>query len=358
MKSIFIFVICLSVSILAGRDTGYPAGLMAECPGMTKNTTLSEETKNSLRVVVLCPDKGWLASREESCPLDYNGVACVSKHIDLKKKTLVYISGYLDASFSPIVRALTIPYLERGRNVIIMEIYPILHRSYPIAARLTKPLGYLLGDFLSHLTHKGLSHSKLELLGGSLGAHIAYYAATRYYELTHFKPNRLTGLDPAGPCFRSLPPRDRFHSAGALKVDAIHTNIDGFGIPDTIGHVDFYVNGGEFQPSMVSDYLLPCFQLCSHVRSAIYWLIASYERHQFVGVKCNSVAEARHGKCYYRGVDTNVLGPKTNFNRPGIYYLPTTENKPFYMGKEGLKKRKYDVNHYLLQVSPEKDMII
>lgn len=66
----------------------------------------------------------------------------------------------------------------------------------------------------------------------------------------------MSGLDPAGPCFRSLPPRDRFHSAGALKVDAIHTNIDGFGIPDAIGHVDFYVNGGKSNDNFIAEFLM------------------------------------------------------------------------------------------------------
>lgn len=61
------------------------------------------------------------------------------------------------------------------------------------AARLTKPLGILLGEFLAELTRRGLHPDKLELLGGSLGAHIASYAATKYHELTHLKPSRLTG---------------------------------------------------------------------------------------------------------------------------------------------------------------------
>lgn len=54
-----------------------------------------------------------------------------------------------------------------------------------------------------------------------------------------------TGLDPAGPCFRSVPPTARLHADAAHRVDVLHTNIDGFGIAEPLGHVDFYANGGE-----------------------------------------------------------------------------------------------------------------
>lgn len=52
-------------------------------------------------------------------------------------------------------------------------------------------------------------------------------------------------LDPAGPCFRNAPYEERLNRDAAEKVDVVHTNIDGFGIADTMGHIDFYVNGGE-----------------------------------------------------------------------------------------------------------------
>ncbi|CAH2091788.1 unnamed protein product [Euphydryas editha] len=357
MKSLVV-IFCMCTFSIARRDTGFPAGLMAHCPGMTKNTTLSDKTKDSLTAVVLWPSNNWIGSKEVTCKLNREGADCVEEHLDFAKKTVVFISGYLDASFSPVVRAVATPYLARGRNVIILEIYPILHRTYPIAARLTKPLGILFGEFLAELTRRGLHPDKLELLGGSLGAHIASYAATRYYELTHLKPSRLTGLDPAGPCFRTLPRLERFNSDAAHKVDAVHTNIDGFGLAEAVGHVDFYINGGEFQPSTFRDYLMPCFQFCSHVRSAVYWIISNHAKDKFIGVKCDSVPLVRHGQCYHGHLETNVLGPKTNFSRPGIYYIPTLDTLPYYMGEKGLIRRQYDVNNYLLKVAPDEDMII
>lgn len=61
------------------------------------------------------------------------------------------------------------------------------------AARVCKPLGNIFGEFLAALTKYGLSSKKLEIVGGSLGAHIAAYASEKFYLLTRRKPSRLTG---------------------------------------------------------------------------------------------------------------------------------------------------------------------
>lgn len=55
----------------------------------------------------------------------------------------------------------------------------------------------------------------------------------------------LAALDPAGPCFRKVPRVERLNSDAAKRVDVLHTNIDGFGIAEPSGHVDFYANGGN-----------------------------------------------------------------------------------------------------------------
>lgn len=103
---------------------------------------------------------------------------------------------------------------------------------------------------------------------------------------------------------------------------------------------------------------MPCFQLCSHVRSAFYWLLSYSNPDKFVAVQCDSVADARVGNCYEDTLRTNALGPKTNFSKPGVYYLPTNAIAPYYMGLNGLKKRKFGVNDYLMIPAPDKDMII
>ncbi|XP_050681558.1 lipase member H-like [Leptidea sinapis] len=325
---------------------------------MYHNTSISDETRRTLTVQVMRPTRSWLGRSDRTCSLSLEGAACVEDHIDLKTDTLIMISGYLDASFSPVVQTMVGPYIERGINVIVVEIFPVLVRTYPIAARLTRPFGIILGEFMAELTRRGLHPHRIQMLGGSLGAHIAYYAATKYHQLTSYKPARLTGLDPAGPCFRHLPRSQRFNSDGALQVDALHTNIDGFGIADASAHVDFYANGGEYQPYMAGKFIMPCFLFCSHLRAAFYWYVATTNPTKFLAVQCASLHDARYGNCYGKQITTNVLGPRTNFTSPGIYYLPTSDNPPYYLGEKGLRKRKYGVNNYLLRTAPDKDLII
>ena len=109
---------------------------------------------------------------------------------------------------------------------------------------------------------------------------------------------------------------------------------------------------------MLYDHLLPCLQLCSHVRSAIYWLISHYEPQKFLAVQCSSLASARHGDCFSGTAQVNVLGPNTNFTRTGIYYLPTLANMPYYMGSDGLKPRKHGENNYLYKITDDEDIVV
>lgn len=90
----------------------------------------------------------------------------------------------------------------------------------------------------------------------------------------------------------------------------------------------------------------------------MYWILSFDYPDKFVAVQCDSVADARHGNCYNKPLKTNVLGPKTNFSQPGIYYLPTSETAPYFIGAKGLKKRKYNLNDYLLKPAPDVDMVI
>lgn len=108
---------------------------------------------------------------------------------------------------------------------------------------------------------------------------------------------------------------------------------------------------------MTGNFILPCFLVCSHVRAAFYWNLAYKNTDKFVGVRCDSVASVRHGRCYDGTIETNYLGPKTNFSKPGIYYLPTTEFVPYFV-EDGTKSRDYGVNNYLLKTAPDEDLIV
>lgn len=56
------------------------------------------------------------------------------------------------------------------------------------------------------------------------------------------------GLDPALPFFATLNNEWKLDPNDAAFVDVIHTSAGVFGKLETLGHLDFYVNGGSLQP--------------------------------------------------------------------------------------------------------------
>lgn len=64
---------------------------------------------------------------------------------------------------------------------------------------------------------------------------------------------RITGLDPAEPHFSKAKRPVRLDRTAAKYVDIIHTDASqfirgGLGMTESIGHVDYYPNGGTDQP--------------------------------------------------------------------------------------------------------------
>ncbi|KAJ8710539.1 hypothetical protein PYW08_009054 [Mythimna loreyi] len=317
-------------------DYGYPAGLIPDCPGTHKNASISPRMMQNLQVTLHRLTSTGQIVRKMMPVESAHKIIAKDKNIDLKnKKTVFYAVGFFDSSVFPFSQAIGTSYSKRGYNVFMTETFAFLTYIYPKSVRLIKFIGKKMGELLVRLNELGLDPENLELVGSSLGAHEIAYAAKYFYQITGKKPSRLTGLDPAGPCFRSLGPEDKLWRTDAERVDVLHTNIDGFGIAETLGHVDIYANGGEFQPGDVP--MLPCLIICSHVRSMIYWWQALEHPKKFIAVKCNSVQEARFAQCY-NNTPTNYLGLETHFDRQGIFYLSTSNEFPYYAGKEGLKE--------------------
>ncbi|XP_064477567.1 pancreatic lipase-related protein 2-like isoform X2 [Ornithodoros turicata] len=97
----------------------------------------------------------------------------------------------------------------------------------------------------------GVDPMSIHIVGHSLGSHIAGYAGKRIN-----KVGRITGLDPAEPYFQYMPPQVRIDRSDADFVDIIHTDgspflenlVEGMGMSEPVGHLDFYPNGGEHMP--------------------------------------------------------------------------------------------------------------
>lgn len=57
------------------------------------------------------------------------------------------------------------------------------------------------------------------------------------------------GLDPAKPLYENSGPEDRLDVNDALFVDVMHTNGGRNGILKSLGHIDYFPNGGKKQPN-------------------------------------------------------------------------------------------------------------
>lgn len=75
----------------------------------------------------------------------------------------------------------------------------------------------------------------MHIIGHSLGAHISAFAGKTFRRLTGKGLGRITGLDPAGPCFTHVDVNSRLKATDADFVDVIHTDAGVYGIKDAVG---------------------------------------------------------------------------------------------------------------------------
>ncbi|KAH9523417.1 Pancreatic lipase- protein 2 [Bulinus truncatus] len=158
---------------------------------------------------------------------------------------------------------------------------------YMQAAANTRTVGSMVGRLIQDMnSFTNSDFGRIHLIGHSLGAHIMGFAGKEVFRLTNQKVGRITGLDPAGLAYSNNSRFDRLDSTDGRFVDIIHTDSEklyklGFGITHSIGHVDFYPNGGEHQPGCPKENLGLFFTLsledlskkasCSHSRVVDYF---------------------------------------------------------------------------------------
>lgn len=166
------------------------------------------------------------------------------------------------------------------------------------------------------------------LSGHSLGAHIMGNAGRTYQRLTGELVPRITGLDPAKPCFRYEKTLPGLMRGDAQLVDVIHTNSGILAKRDPLGDVDFYPSGAH--PIMPG-----CLTIgCSHTRAVEYFAESVYPRQEnsFESFKCASWQDLKRQKCNMEPKST--MGYVINKKAKGIYYVIVNSKSPF--GKSSL----------------------
>lgn len=76
-------------------------------------------------------------------------------------------------------------------------------------------------------------------MGHSLGSHIAGFAGKTVLSETGYRVGRISGLDPAGPCFEDMDTSHRLSKNDADYVDVIHTDSGMFGLDEPLGERTF-----------------------------------------------------------------------------------------------------------------------
>nr|Q64424.1 RecName: Full=Pancreatic lipase-related protein 2; Short=PL-RP2; AltName: Full=Cytotoxic T lymphocyte lipase; AltName: Full=Galactolipase; AltName: Full=Triacylglycerol lipase; Flags: Precursor [Myocastor coypus]AAB30219.1 lipase, CoPL-RP2 [Myocastor coypus=coypu, pancrease, Peptide, 470 aa] [Myocastor coypus]CAA58121.1 lipase related protein 2 [Myocastor coypus]prf//2104203C lipase-related protein 2 [Myocastor coypus] len=158
----------------------------------------------------------------------------------------------------------------------------------------------------------GYKPGNVHMIGHSLGAHTAAEAGRRLKGLV----GRITGLDPAEPCFQDTPEEVRLDPSDAMFVDVIHTDIApiipsfGFGMSQKVGHMDFFPNGGKEMPGCekniistivdVNGFLegITSLAACNHMRSYQYYSSSILNPDGFLGYPCASYEEFQKDGCF------------------------------------------------------------
>ena len=211
-------------------------------------------------------------------------------NMDSELKTVFLIHGFRSDYNAWEMRAMKHLLQENDvRNVITVDWSKdagsgITPSEYNLAAEKTASVGKFLAHLISGMVREKLLRERnIHIVGHSLGAHIAGYTGyflalpgkqfANYYTILqdteYLKKNgleeellgRITGLDPAGPGFEAGHDTMEFvgvttglrhlEKLDATFVDVIHTS-ENFGMCETVGHVDFYPNGGK--GSIYRDY--------------------------------------------------------------------------------------------------------
>nr|XP_008265103.1 phospholipase A1 member A [Oryctolagus cuniculus] len=151
-----------------------------------------------------------------------------------------------------------------------------------------------ISRFLSKLLVLGVSESSIHIIGVSLGAHVAGMVGHFYKG----QLGRITGLDPAGPEYTRASLEERLDAGDALFVEAIHTDTDNLGIRIPVGHVDYFVNGGQDQPGCpLFIHAGYSYLICDHMRAVHLYISALENSCPLMAFPCATYKAFLEGQC-------------------------------------------------------------
>jgi len=197
----------------------------------------------------------------------------------------------------------------------------------------TGKMGELLAKLIKAMKDVFSNIEYVHGIGHSLGAHVM----GNIYNFGGIKLDRLSGLDPAGPCFEGVV-QIVGHKWGvtensAFFVDNIHTNGDLYGTYQSKGHLDF-ITGDPEDPtcsklpiaamschSLAIEYFTESINLDEYPRFKTSYLTKSQDETSISG---RTIGPAESSQVYFAGyhASTSSSIPTPNKNR---MFLPVFE---------------------------------
>jgi len=204
-----------------------------------------------------------------------------------------------------------------------------------------------INEFLTYLkkVKPDVRNSKIDVIGHSLGGQIAGFMGQMQPKKDKF--NSLTALDPAAPLYSLNPSSLKINKDDAIYVEVIHTSKT-FGLYETSGHSDIYVNYGDSQPHCkgITDVL------CNHAYSFEIFSEATCNKQEFSAVPC-STANILIQKCNSKSEDSMPIGDEPLTVKIGSYYLKTNYKPPYK--REPLPLITLKDNEYILSAKDISD---
>ncbi|XP_014293875.1 pancreatic triacylglycerol lipase [Halyomorpha halys] len=236
----------------------------------------------------------------------------------------ILIHGYADSSRSFLLVNIKNELLRNSDMLVVMMDWSKLVPGgcYFTSVYNIRYAGGCLSDLITSMNRPS---SGLHVIGFSLGGHVPAAAADY---LAPYKIPRITGLDPALPLFWGYFSQRRLRKNDGIFVDVVHTNafIEGHFL--TLGHVDFFVNGGVIQPGCGSTVLDKIG--CSHARAPMYYNESINTEVGFWG--CTTRYLHIEGSCKPENVKW-LMGYHVDTNLQGIVIVKTASTSPFALGK-------------------------
>uniref|UniRef100_A0A1I8Q014 Lipase domain-containing protein n=1 Tax=Stomoxys calcitrans TaxID=35570 RepID=A0A1I8Q014_STOCA len=208
-----------------------------------------------------------------------------------------------------------------GYNFLYVDPLNYVQTIYTWSAFNTEAVGAFVAEGIVKLVKK-IPLKNIYLIGHSLGAQMVGKAGRQFTNLTGQYIPRITGLDPANPCFNEGEVLSGILRGDADFVDIIHTNPGVLGKKEPRGNVDFYVEGyGPIKPR--------CTKFgCSHKRAVKYYTESVYPGHEsdFLAKRCNSLISLNTGRC---DGPEYPMGFATPSNLNGKFFLNVNGVPPY-----------------------------